>query len=156
RGIRRLPCIVWTSAPGANSAGSSEWPEGSIAPWATLLQGVAAAGWFCYQTEYCAHPRPGGEYCRQLGVAGRFNRAEGDAPTGGGASRVVWSSLGIVWEPPPRGRIAPAARSGRKARSRRGRRSCRHSRVCFICPGGYRIVRKIPFLSVRYVHGFYL
>src|SRR5690606_21424 len=70
-------------------------------------------------------PRPGGEYCRQLGVAGRFNRAEGDAPTGGGASRVVWLSHRVLWEPPPRGRIAPAARSSRKVQSRRGRRSYR-------------------------------
>src|SRR5690606_34396813 len=38
---------------------------------------------------------------------------------------LVRSSLGIVWEPPPRGRIPPAAGSGRKARSRRGRRSYR-------------------------------
>src|SRR5690606_18581268 len=38
---------------------------------------------------------------------------------------LVRSSLGIVWEPPPRGRIAPAARSSRKVQSRRGRRSYR-------------------------------
>src|SRR5690606_871733 len=34
-----------------------------------------AAGWFGHRSEYCRSPRPGGEYCRQLGVAGRFNRA---------------------------------------------------------------------------------
>src|SRR5690606_29582563 len=46
-------------------------------------------------------------------------------PTGGGASRVAWPPLRILWEPPPRGRIPPAALSGRKAQSRRGRRSYR-------------------------------
>src|SRR5690606_8691855 len=49
----------------------------------------------------------------------------GDAPTGGGASRVAWPPHRILWEPPPRGRIPPAALSGRKAQSRRGRRSYR-------------------------------
>src|SRR5690554_600512 len=116
---------VGAPAPGANPAGRSEWPEGSIAPRATLLQGVGSAGWFGHRSEYCRSPRPGGEYRRPLGVAGRLNRAEGDAPTGGGASRVVWLSHRVLWEPPPRGRILPAARSSRKVQSRRGRRSYR-------------------------------
>src|SRR5690606_1633273 len=55
------PNIVGAPAPGANSAGRSEWPEGSIAPGATLLQGVGSAGWFGYHTDYCGSPRPGGE-----------------------------------------------------------------------------------------------
>src|SRR5690606_34316564 len=101
-----------------------ESAEGSIAPGATLLQGVGPAGWIGYHTEYCGSPRPGGEYCRQLGVAVRFNRAGGDAPTGGGVSRVVWLSHRVLWEPPPRGVLLPA-RGGRKVQSRRGRRSCR-------------------------------
>src|SRR5690606_40522485 len=63
--------------------------------------------------------------------AGRALRPPPGSRGGSGGSRalsglsLVRSSLGIVWEPPPRGRIPPAARSGRKAQSRRGRRSDR-------------------------------
>src|SRR5690606_15901766 len=97
----------------------------AVARRATLLQGVGRAGERGHRSEYCRSPRAGGESRRPLGVAGRLDRAEGDAPTGGGASRVVWLSHRVLWEPPPRGRILPAARSSRKARSRRGRRSYR-------------------------------
>src|SRR5690606_36795689 len=117
--------LAGAPARGRNTAGCSESPEGSIAPGATLLQGVGPGGWFGYHTEYCGSPRPGGEQRRPLGVAGRLDRAGGDAPTGGGVSRVVWLSHRLLWEPPPRGRIAPAARSSRKVQSRRGRRSYR-------------------------------
>src|SRR5690554_3286471 len=63
--------------------------------------------------------------------AGRALRPPPGSGGGSGGSRalsglsLVRSSLGIVWEPPPRGRILPAARSSRKVQSRRGRRSYR-------------------------------
>src|SRR5690606_41894423 len=66
-----------------------------------------------------------------LAGAGGARRPPPGGRGGSGGSRalrglsLVRSSLGTVWEPPRRGRIPPAARSGRKARSRRGRRSYR-------------------------------
>src|SRR5690606_32946906 len=75
--------------------------------------------------------------------AGRALRPPPGSRGGRGGSRalsglsLVRSSLGIVWEPPPRGRILPAARSSRKVQSRRGRRSYRG----WGQPGGLVIAR---------------